>query len=206
MITAKTMREVKKLPQLDKPPLEWVMENNLAPQGDDLMWIEFGVWEGTTINYISNFTDKTVYGFDSFEGLPETWRKGFEAGHFSRNGNLPFVNANVELIKGWFDSTLETFLESTNKQISFVHFDADLCSSTIYALNTIKSRLCKGAVLVFDEFINYEGYDGDTGELKAWDEFITTNKVKYSWIGGHGGFGNYQTRYEKAAVVINSVV
>lgn len=206
MITAKTMREVKKLPQLDKPPLEWVMENNLALQGDDLMWIEFGVWEGTTINYISNFTDKTVYGFDSFEGLPETWRKGFEAGHFSRNGNLPFVNANVELIKGWFDSTLEPFLESTNKQISFVHFDADLCSSTIYALNTIKSRLCKGAVLVFDEFINYEGYDGDTGELKAWDEFITTNKVKYSWIGGHGGFGSYQTRYEKAAVVINSVV
>jgi hypothetical protein len=36
---------------------------------------------------------------------------------------------------------------------------------------------------VFDELVNYPGFDGDTGELKAFYEFITENNVNYSWIG-----------------------
>ena len=34
-----------------------------------------------------------------FEGLPEKWREGFDKGCFNRNGNLPQVNNNVELLK-----------------------------------------------------------------------------------------------------------
>ena len=37
------------------------------------------------------FTNDKVYGFDSFEGLPENWRPGFEKGTFSLNGMLSFV-------------------------------------------------------------------------------------------------------------------
>ncbi len=33
---------------------------------------EFGVYRATTINFIASLTSKTVHGFDSFEGLPET--------------------------------------------------------------------------------------------------------------------------------------
>ena len=39
---------------------------------------------------------------------------------------------------------------------------------------------------VFDELVNYPGFDGDTGELKAFYEFITENNVNYSWIGMNG--------------------
>ena len=56
------------------------------------LWLEFGVASGRTINYISKFTTDTVYGFDSFEGLPEKWRDGFDKGAFSSNGNMPNVN------------------------------------------------------------------------------------------------------------------
>jgi hypothetical protein len=42
------------------------------------LWLEFGVATGTTINYISRFTNDKVYGFDSFEGLPENWREGYD--------------------------------------------------------------------------------------------------------------------------------
>ena len=66
------------------------------------------------------FTNNKVYGFDSFEGLPEKWRNGFEKGTFNRNGNLPKVNNNVELIKGWFDDTLPNFIKNQNKK-SFFH-------------------------------------------------------------------------------------
>ena len=76
------------------------------------LWLEFGVASGKTINYISKFTNDTVYGFDSFEGLPEKWRNGFDKGCFNRNGNLPKVNKNVTLIKGWFDETLPNFIEN----------------------------------------------------------------------------------------------
>ena len=38
--------------------------------------MEFGVYRGITLSIISNyFSNQTVWGFDSFEGLPETWFK-----------------------------------------------------------------------------------------------------------------------------------
>ena len=44
----------------------------LAP--DDGLIVEFGVRTGKTINHIANaFPDRRVFGFDSFEGLPEDW-------------------------------------------------------------------------------------------------------------------------------------
>lgn len=45
--------------------------------------LEFGVASGRTINHIASMTDETVYGFDVFTGLPESWRTGFEAGRFA---------------------------------------------------------------------------------------------------------------------------
>src|SRR3982750_4302069 len=44
---------------------------------------EFGVFRGGTINHIASRTSKTVFGFDSFEGLPESWDQGLAKGHFS---------------------------------------------------------------------------------------------------------------------------
>lgn len=206
MISAKTLLEVRTLPALPKEPLQWVMENEAVPSGNDLLWLEFGVWKGTTINYFSKFTDQTVYGFDSFEGLPEHWRDGFDKGAFSLGGTLPSVNNNVQLLAGWFDETLPRFLEQhKHKKIGFLHLDADLYSSTKFVLCSIAPLLCKDAVIVFDELINHEGFDDDNGELRAWDEFITEWNVDYSWIGGHGKWGDYQTCNEKAAVRVHNV-
>lgn len=206
MISAKTLREVKTLPALPSEPLHWVMQNKLAKQGKDLLWLEFGVWKGQSIKYISGFTDQTIYGFDSFEGLPEYWRESFDIGAFSEGGRMPQVPSNVKLIKGWFENTLPIFLEEhEDKQISFAHLDADLYSSTSFVLSSIAPFLSEGAVLVFDELINFPEFDGDNGELRAWDEFVENYAVDYAWIGGHGPWGSYETCYEKAAVRINGL-
>jgi hypothetical protein len=53
------------------------------------MVCEFGVWKGATINYIASKTPGPVHGFDSFEGLPEDWRPGFEAGAFKSQAPPP---------------------------------------------------------------------------------------------------------------------
>ena len=185
-------------PNLNKNPLHYVFEDMKLQQ--DGLWLEFGVFSGESINYISNFTTNTVYGFDSFEGLPEKWRPGYEKGMFSLGGHLPKVNKNISLIKGWFNETLEDFIKNQNQKISFIHIDCDLYSSTKYVLDTLKDHLAKDCVIVFDEFINYDGYEH--GEFKAFQEF---NPVSYSWIGMNGTIGMEGKTHENVAVIIHSV-
>ena len=102
---------IQNIPDIKTYPLIYVFEHLRLKHKPDTLWLEFGVASGNTINYISQFTDDKVYGFDSFEGLPEKWRDGFDKGAFSQNGTLPKVNQNVELIKGWFNETLLPFIQ-----------------------------------------------------------------------------------------------
>jgi hypothetical protein len=153
---------------------------------DDTLWLEFGVATGSTINYISQFTKGTVYGFDSFFGLPEKWIDGFEQGRFNQDGIPPPVNDNVVLIKGLFSDTLHDFCKEQNKKISFMHIDCDLYSSAKYILNEVKPYINENCIVVFDELIGYPGFNGPTGELRAFYEFCNENIVEYEWIGTDG--------------------
>lgn len=84
--------------QLPRTPLLYVHQNDcITVKG---LWLEFGVFSGTTVNIIARFTRQTVYGFDSFIGLPENWQDGKEQGRYSCEGQLPAVSDNVELVPG----------------------------------------------------------------------------------------------------------
>jgi len=197
---------IQNIPNINTYPLTYVFEHIKLQHKPDKLWLEFGVARGNTINYISKFTKDKVYGFDSFEGLPEKWRDGYDKGAFSSNGNLPEVNNNVVLIKGWFNETLQDFITTQNKKVSFIHMDADLYSSTKYIFDVLKDYIDTDCVIVFDELVNYPGFNGETGELKAFYEFITENKVDYEWIGMDGtptGMSGYY--HENVAVIIHSI-
>ena len=201
------LRIIEDIPNIDADPLNYVLETMKLSHKPDTLWMEFGVYTGNTINYISQFTNEKVYGFDSFEGLPEKWRDGFDKGKFSVNGNLPIVNNNVILIKGWFDETLTEFMTMTNKKVSFIHLDADLYSSTKFVLNTLKNYIDTDCVIVFDELVNYQGFDCETGELRAFHEFITENCVDYKWIGMNGtptGMPSWR-KHQNVALIIHSI-
>jgi hypothetical protein len=187
-------------------PLKYVLEINKYQHKENTLWLEFGVAQGRTINYISKFTNGKVYGFDSFEGLPENWRDGFPKGTFSNDGQLPQVDDNVILIKGLFNEVLPDFMKNQNKKVSFIHIDCDLYSSTKCVLDMLKAHFDKGCVVVFDELVNYPGFDGDNGELRAFYEFITENYVNYEWIGMNGTPTNQSGHYyESVALVIHEV-
>ena len=145
----------------------------LSPK--DGLILEFGVFSGSTINRISTVTNKTVYGFDSFEGLPEDWVSGMNKGYFKCD--LPEVNSNVELVVGWFNETLEGFLQNHDEKIAFCHVDCDLYSSTKYILDTLKTRFQPGTNLLFDELANYNGYENH--EYKAFIEFLSEENNEY---------------------------
>lgn len=146
--------------------------------------LEFGVFNGESISEISSYTDRKVYGFDSFEGLPESWY-GMEKGSFKTT--VPTVPENVELVVGWFDQSLPGFLEEHKENVAFVHIDSDLYSSAKYILNTLKERIVPGTIILFDELAHYglheSIYEYRKHEFKAFVEFLEETKLKIELLG-----------------------
>ena len=195
------------IPDIQKEPLHYVFENMGLKHAPDKLWMEFGVYNGSTISYISRFTNGTVYGFDTFTGLPEKWREGFDPGAFDLQGNMPTVPENVVLVKGLFQDTLVDFMnrQPSDTKIGFIHIDCDLYSATKYVLDTLHPYMDDTCVIVFDELVNYDTYETN-GEYVAFYEYVTAhNMVKnrdYKWIGMNGRLGMYQCAHEKVAVVL----
>ena len=131
------------------------------------LFIEFGVFEGKSINFLSsNMGDKTIYGFDSFEGLRENWLgTTAQSSTFNLNGKIPKLNSNVKIIKGWIQNTLIEFLKEKNQKIVFVHIDVDTYETTKFIIKNIKPYLKSGSIIIFDEMYNYPGWENN--EYKA---------------------------------------
>jgi hypothetical protein len=142
--------------------------------------MEFGVYSGKTINHIASLEAGTIWGFDSFEGLPEDWRPDIRKGNFKRT-DLPEVLPNVELVVGWFENTLPGFLAAHPEPVSFMHVDCDLYSSTRTVLHFLRDRIVPGTIIVFDEYFNYVGWRAH--EFKAFAEFIAASGLNYRYIG-----------------------
>jgi len=141
--------------------------------------LEFGVATGRTIRHWARlWPNHTIHGFDSFEGLPETWLWNIRRGHFAQK--LPQVPDNVKLYQGWFEKTLPEWLEHQGP-VAFLHIDCDLYSSARYVLDSLGNRLVTGTVIVFDEYFNFPGWQQD--EFRAWQEFVKNHKVKYEYLG-----------------------
>jgi predicted O-methyltransferase YrrM len=158
----------------------------LSGQFEAGLMLEFGVYKGTTINHLARLCpDRTVYGFDSFEGLPEDWvGNRYSRRNFNRKGVAPKVLSNVSLVKGLFHETLPGFLEEHSDPIAFVHIDCDIYSSTDCALQAVEGKLVDGAIIAFDEFFNYHGWR--LHEYKAFNEFIERTGYGFEYLGFSG--------------------
>ncbi len=144
------------------------------------LFLEFGVREAQTLNWIAKLTKRRVYGFDSFEGLPEDWLSNVRRGAFKVQA-LPEVRENVTLVKGLFDDSLPRFLAEHSEPVAFVHIDSDLYSSAVSVFTHLAPRIVAGTVIAFDEFFNYPGWQG--GEYRAFMEFVAARKVRYTYLG-----------------------
>jgi hypothetical protein len=155
--------------------LEYALE--IAPQGG--MALEFGVFEGRSLTVIAEARKgREVYGFDSFQGLPEHYRPHVRQGAFALD-RLPDVEG-AELEIGWFEDTLPSFLAAHPGPVDFLHVDGDLYSSAVTVLTLVGPRLLAGSVVIFDEFFNWPGWEDD-GEFRAFQEYLarTGAQVEY---------------------------
>lgn len=150
------------------PYLRYAVEQSNPAENMQNLYMEMGVYSGNTFMGIRRSlpTDITLYGFDTFTGLPEDWElpgnlktDGVTPATFYRKGAfaLPYMPDTPdfsEYIVGDVRNTLVPFLEEHNAPISFVHYDLDLYSSTKYAIENTYTRFKEGTVLVFDDIYN----------------------------------------------------
>jgi hypothetical protein len=168
---------------------------------NDGLWLEFGVYRGRSIDYISRKTDKKVYGFDSFEGLHEHWDSENPKGVYSLSGVVPDGaidgensenpgmydksptrkikpwNDNIVLVKGFFDNTLPDFLEKNDEDVAFLHIDSDLYSSAKTVLMLLKNRIVNNTIICFDDLMDYNV--NSNNEILAFAEFLIDTKLEF---------------------------
>jgi hypothetical protein len=145
--------------------------------------LEFGVYKGHTITKIKDTLshEYKIFGFDSFEGLPEDWtgtvcNKGF----FTTNGNIPDING-VTFYKGWFEDTIKEYLKVADN-ISLLHVDCDLYSSTKTIFDNLHPFIKQKTLIVFDEWIYNGNSNCNDHEQKAFYEYVEKNKINFRFI------------------------
>ena len=141
--------------------------------------LEFGVRFGISIRFLASQTAEQVHGFDSFEGLPESWGNN-PAGVYSTSGKLPDVPSNVRLHVGWFEETLPDFLVENEGPVRFINVDCDIYSSTKTIFDHLAGRIVAGSVIVFDEYIMTGGWRED--EYKAFQEAVDRHGWRYRYL------------------------
>ena len=154
---------------------------NYISKIDPLIILEFGVYKGESIEFFSkNISDQNAkfIGFDTFTGLPEKWIN-LEQGHFTTNGIEPKLSdKRVSFRKGLFEETLPPFLEDHHpsyykKNKFFIHFDADLFSSTLFVLKSISEYIP-------EYYFSFDEFPGD--EIRALDTFSKLKKIDIKFI------------------------
>jgi hypothetical protein len=148
-----------------------------------VLYLEFGVYQGESMSYWSKLlknTESILYGFDSFEGLPDTWLSTYPKGCFSTGGQIPDVpDTRVQFIKGWFKDTIPLF-QLPPHDVLILNMDADLYSSTKFVLDSLGGSLAVGDWLYFDEFSNPQH------EFRAFREFVEQTGMHFTAVAQSG--------------------
>lgn len=164
-----------------------------AAAGD---YLEFGVYHGTSLSCMHRVREELgltsrmrLFGFDSFEGLPESaaWEddRVWAPGMFK--SSFDFTRANlrrwgvrddeVVLVKGWFNESLTPELRARHaiRHASVVMVDCDLYSSTVDVLRFVEPLVGSHAVLVFDDWDSGDLASKQMGERLAFEEYLAAH-------------------------------
>jgi hypothetical protein len=150
--------------------------------------VECGVGWGRSLYNFSLLSElegrgRKIWGFDSFEGFPETSnydetnRTGKNKGHYKTNKESvinyllnsgvekDFLDKYIQLVKGFFPNSFDVY---EKKPIALLHLDCDLYQSYIDCLDFFYPLVQEGGVIAFDDY-NRTSWPG---AKRAVDEFF----------------------------------
>ncbi len=162
--------------------------NRLSVPGDI---VECGVYNGGSAAIMASLCEKSplsrsVWLFDSFEGLPKpTEKDGDEAPAYEGwcHGDLSKVKkvfrklcipeSRVHIVKGWFQ---DTFPKVEIPKIAILHIDADWYESVKLCLEKFYDSVQPGGYIVLDDYGDWEGC------RIATDEFLKRRTLEVKLI------------------------
>jgi len=157
---------------------------------------EFGVAQGATTALMANEimgTDKSLWLFDSFQGLPKPDAEDiliddiYELGDMdkysgamqcqqgeviSRLKAIDFPSSRVNIIVGFIEDTLKS--APLPEKVCFAYLDLDLYSGTKQALEYLNQSLVDGGYIVIDDYGFFS-----SGVEKAVSEFVNEFDGRY---------------------------
>jgi O-methyltransferase len=158
-------------------------------------YMEFGVWNGVsmemfwrTLGLMSGGVRKDwkLWGFDSFEGLPDpvgaadahpfagkgAFRSTGQQQVEQRLSRVGIPLDRFELVPGFFEKSLTPELKRRigSTKVCFANVDVDFYSSTKTALDWIEDLLFDGSIVYFDDISFYNG-NPKKGQIRAIREF-----------------------------------
>jgi predicted O-methyltransferase YrrM len=159
-------------------------------------YLEFGVFAGTSMSCMASVLKQLrldrvgMYGFDSFEGMPEcaaaedegTWEPGqFKFDIEVTKAILRRRGADMErvtLTKGWFHETLTPALRQQYglRKASVIMVDCDLYSSTVDVLRFVEPLILDEAIVIFDDWNANDLASKDLGEKRAFAELLEAHR------------------------------
>jgi O-methyltransferase len=163
-------------------------------------YLEFGVYRGASLNIMhrasrdSGLSDLRIFGFDSFEGLPEeasttdagVWTAGaFKSELGATEARLTDQGVDwtrTTLVPGWFDQTLTEDRRAALEidRASVVMIDCDLYTAAKLALEFVAPLLANEAIVFFDDW-SIGGLDEkNLGESLAFEEFTTEQHPEFA--------------------------
>lgn len=160
-------------------------EASLATPGD---FVELGCYEGDTSLLLAELiktqkSDKKLWIYDSFEGLPAKSKEdesaagvNFQAGALGvtkREVKLRFLRANLPvpiIKKAWFADLTE---EDLPAKISFAFFDGDFYQSIKDSFKAVEGKMAAGGIIIVHDYNNPEL----PGVTKAVDECAVGKKI-----------------------------
>ncbi|MGR3617300.1 MAG: TylF/MycF/NovP-related O-methyltransferase [Paracoccaceae bacterium] len=158
----------------------WAAQNVMHLPGD---FVECGVWKGYSFGVATEYvgfgdTDKTLYLYDTYEGIPEAYNSENRNNSVYENENREDPDYIFNIVKNRFASfdnvrvvrgiVPDSFAEACPDQISLLHLDMNSAASEIAALEHLFDRVVPGGVILFDDY----GWTGYKAQRLAEDVFM----------------------------------
>ena len=165
-------------------------------------------------NTLQPYSNRMLYAFDSFEGLPKIdedendygWKEGDMAISITEFISLmqkqgAVIDKDYKCVKGFYEDSLKKEPSYYNiLKASLVHIDCDLYDSAVSVLKFIKPLLQAGTIITFDDWYLYK-CSKNRGEQKAFYEFASENSSLFNFT----PYLNYHWRgYSFVTEVLNS--
>ncbi|MEK9175088.1 MAG: TylF/MycF/NovP-related O-methyltransferase [Patescibacteria group bacterium] len=138
---------------------------------------EIGVYNGGTAKLISNIlkrTQKKLYIFDTFSGMPKTDEQkdlhhegDFKDTSFAAVSEYLKDTHNVVVTQGFFPESGNII---SNTLFSLVHIDVDIYRSVLDVASFFYTRMTRGGIMIFDDY----GFISCPGAKQAVDEFFAS--------------------------------